>query len=53
MNFNFDDAAVRRSQDGMQRAIRGGLTVILLLLAGLAALEIVMFAQDYLHALKG
>ncbi len=53
MNFNFDDAAAQRSQQAMQRAIRGGLTVIVLVLAGLAALEIAMFAQDYLHARRG
>ena len=53
MNFNFDDAAAQRSQHAMHRAIRGGMTVILLVLAGLAALELVLFAQDYLHALRG
>ena len=53
MNFDFDDTAARRSRAAMQRAIRGGMTVILLALGALAALEIVLFAQDYLHALKG
>ena len=53
MNLDFNEATARRSQDGMQRAMRGGLTVILVVLAILATAEIVMFAQDYLHALKG
>jgi len=53
MSYDFDESAIRRSQDAMQRAVRGGLTVILLLLAGLAGLELVVFAQDYLHALHG
>ncbi len=53
MRFNFEDRPAQQSSQGFRRTLRGVLTLILLALSGLAALEIVMFAQDYLHVLRG
>ena len=53
MHFNFEDRPAQPSAQGFRRTLRGALTLILLALSGLAVLEIVLFAQDYLHALRG
>ena len=53
MHFNFDQRPAQPSSQGFRRTLRGVLTLILLALSGLAALEIVLFAQDYVRALHG